>query len=109
MSTPNHAPDLAKTLHDQFCRSTSWETAEGAADHVKRAWVSRARTILNAPDPAVELHDTVACDAEADPTFPDGCGVDRERHITFCRDWLIRNAFLPASWHQPHLPSTRPA
>lgn len=90
-----NAPRLAATLHDQFCCSTSWETPQGRASHIKRSWIARAKEILRADDPGKALHDTIACAAVADPNFPDGCGNDRARHLRACRDWLTLNGFLP--------------
>lgn len=97
MSTPNPVQRLAQILHSQFCMSTSWETPKSAAEHTRRCWVPRASTILEAANPAVEFHDTVACDAVADPTFPNGCGPDYDRHIQFLQDWLDRNGFTDSS------------
>ena len=80
------AIDLARALHSSRCVSHGMGTCSGEP-HVRSSWLKHAKTILAADDPAYAAHD-VLCDAEYDPTFPNGCGVDRERHIEHVRAWL---------------------
>jgi hypothetical protein len=76
---------LSRALHDGMCRSLDWCDR---ASHAKR-WRTVARDVLSAECAATALHQRV-CPAEIDPTFPNGCGIDRERHIAHLNAWLDR-------------------